>query len=484
MDMRVTVVQLLAAQTWSSAFKNKAVLGLSLLIGLLLAFAAYTGWYHADRQQAMRQQYQEEARKDWVNNPDKHPHRMAHYGHFAFRPMPSLSFFDKGMESYMGSTVFLEAHKQNSVNFSEASFSTGLLRFGEISIAMILQVLVPLLIFFLGSGSIAAERENGTLKVLFSQGIRWSELIAGKSAGIMLVVLALYLPVITISIMLWLSLTGFTATGGEVVRLAGILLLHLVYFVIAILATVLISAWSKTAKAALVKLIGIWLLFTIVLPRATQSLGTYLHPAPSTTAFHAAIEAAVLKEGDSHNPADPHYKAIKDSLLLTYQVDSVEKLPFNYGGFIMAEGERISASIYNRHHDSLVRIYNRQNSIARLTAFLNPYMAVKYGSMAITGTDYPAYLRFQQQAEEYRYHLAQEMNELQMKYISNYKPVPGEKPAAISHAHWESLPEFAYRPLSLGAVLRNELPSLAALLGWLLFLGWMARVSAKRLNAL
>ncbi|MGL4630748.1 MAG: ABC transporter permease, partial [Leadbetterella sp.] len=185
---------LVAKQFWNTAFKSKAVFFLLFFVGILLVFSLFGGWNNYHQQNKIRTKYQVEARKDWLENPDKHPHRMAHYGNFAFRPKPVLSILDFGMESFMGNTIFLEAHVQNTTNFSEAEFSTGLLRFGEISAAMILQVLFPLLIFFLGFGSIASERENGTLKIILSQGIHWRQIIVGKSLGILLVVLTLFLP--------------------------------------------------------------------------------------------------------------------------------------------------------------------------------------------------------------------------------------------------------------------------------------------------
>lgn len=480
--MRIPILRLIAQQCWKSAFGNKGLLALTVIIGLLLIYAAVTGWLNVENQVAMRQDAQEQARHDWLSNPDKHPHRMAHYGYFAFRPRPSLSFFDFGMENFMGSTVFLEAHKQNATNFSEAGFSTGLLRFGELSIAMVLQVLVPLLICFLGFHAIAAERENGTLKILFSQGVRWQELITGKTLGIVSVVLVLYLPVTLLSIGCWLFLVRFHITADETVRLLGIISLYLLYFVIYSLIAVLVSAWSQTARAALVKLIGIWLLFTTVLPRATQSAGTWLHPAPSTTAFQSAIEQDVLKTGDSHNPDDPHYKAIRDSLLKAHRIDAVEQLPFNYSGFIMAEGEKISATIYNQHREQLLHTYAAQNSLARYAAFLNPFMAVKYLSMAMTGTDYQSYSSFQQQAETYRYGLAQKMNLLQMQYISNHKPGPDEPPAVISRRHWADLPAFAYVPVPLMAALGHETIALVAIAGWLLVLVWSVKLSSRKLK--
>jgi len=88
------------------------------------------------------------------------------------------------MENFVGNAVFLEAHKQNTVNFSEASMSTGLLRFGEVSLAMLLKVILPLLIFYLGFATVARERENGTLKLLIGQGITRKEIVFGKWLGL------------------------------------------------------------------------------------------------------------------------------------------------------------------------------------------------------------------------------------------------------------------------------------------------------------
>ncbi len=482
--MAIRIERLLARHVWKTAFQNRAVFGLTLTIGLLLAYAAITGWTTFQTQNATRASYQQQARQDWLGNPDKHPHRMAHYGHFAFRPKSPLSLFDFGMESFLGSTIYLEAHKQNAVNFSEAGFSTGLLRFGEISLAMVLQVLLPLLIFFLGFSTIAADRENGTLKIILSQGVGWRQLIVGNSLGLMAVTITLFVPVMGVTALLWMMAQGGQITGDETARLLLLVGAYFVYLLIFCVLAVLVSAVSRTAKTALISLIGLWLMLTIVLPRGAQALGSYLYPASSKGQFFAEIQADILKEGDSHNANDPHYKAIKDSLLATYRIDSVQQLPFNYSGFVMAEGERISAGIYDRHLARLLTVYEKQNSFSKATAFINPFMAIKNGSMALSGTDYASYVHFQQQAEQYRYDMAQKMNGLQMEFISNHKPGPTDKPAQIGHKHWEDVPQFSYQSPGVGAVLRGDWLSLLALVFWLVGLGFVIRLLTKTLSPL
>lgn len=223
-------MRLIAKQVWSQSIQNKSILFLLLLFSCLFAFAAYTGWKNYAVQEEIRTEHQQEVRQQWESKPDKHPHRMAHYGYLIFRPRYPLSFFDSGLERYTGNSVFLEAHKQNTANFSEAGFSSGMLRFGEISIAMILQILLPLFIFFLGFSCISAERENNTLKVLLSQGVKWKELLAGKILGLFTTANLLYIPVVILSIVIWLSLTGFNISLDELTRLFWIILGYFVYF--------------------------------------------------------------------------------------------------------------------------------------------------------------------------------------------------------------------------------------------------------------
>ena len=245
---------------------------------------------------------------------------------------------------------------------------------------------------------------------------------------------------------------------------------------------VLVSAASKTSKSALVSLIGLWLALTIVLPRASQALGSYIYPAPSKITFQTGIENDILKEGDSHNPNDPHYKNIKDSLLAAHQVDSVQQLPFNYSGYIMAEGEKISARIYDQHFEKLLEVYQDQNSFSKMMAFFNPFMAIKNLSMTLSGTDYNAYIDFQRQAEAYRYAMAQKMNELQIKYISNKKPGPGDKPYIIDQKHWQEVPEFQYRPTGVSAILKTETITFLAFIFWITALISVIQLMSKKLT--
>jgi ABC-2 type transport system permease protein len=479
--MNCSSILLLARHSWKNAFQSRALYGILLVLLCVAGYAAYSGWKAYTQQNGMREHYQRVARARWEDNPDKHPHRMAHFGTFAFRLKHPLSLFDVGLESFTGNAVFLEAHKQNTINFSEASFSTGLLRFGEISLAMLLQILLPLVIVFLGFSIVSADRENGTLNILLTQGARPRDILIGRSLGLFGLASLVMVPAVILTVVL-LVFVGAPFNADLVARLVTLTFVYCVFIAAVCMATVSVSAGSASSKEALMTLLGVWLLSAVLLPRTSQALGSYFFPAPAKVAFDAAVEADVLKQGDSHNPDDPHYKHLRDSVLRVHAVDSVEHLPFNYSGFVMREGERISAQIYQQHLHALTRLYDKQNSLTTATALVNPFTAIRQLSMALAGTDAAAYKVFQGDAEAYRYRLAQKMNALQMALISNRKPGPTEKPLAISHDHWKDVPDFTPQPVSFGTSLRGAGFAALALLLWGAVACWWLVRMAKTLK--
>ncbi|TDB67449.1 ABC transporter permease [Arundinibacter roseus] len=481
--MRVNQLKLLARQVWTSTLKRPGTRLLLGIFSILLLFALFTGYTNLMEQQQTVEIYSHEVRERWENNPDKHPHRMAHYGYVVFRERFPLSFFDFGMDSYLGNVVFLEAHRQNTVNFSEASLSNGMIRFGEISAAMILQLLLPLLIFFWGFNLISQERENGTLRILLTQGVSWPELIVGKALGLFGLSLLIFLPAATLGLILLVTNPTTNEHPQAYVRFLGMISGYLVYFSILSFLAVYFSARSHSSKSALIQLIGFWLFFTLILPKVSQVVGQTIYPSPTKIEFDTAVEEELIRQGDSHNPNDPHFKALKDSLLTAYGVDSTQKLPFNYGGYVMREGEKLSAQTYARHQTELVRIYQKQQNFVRYTAFLNPYMAIRNLSMAWSGTDYAAYNDFQKQAEDYRYKLAQTMNELQIKYIGNRVISSADKSAIISQENWANFPDFHHVFLPISHVFTYEWISMVSLFFWILGLGFLVKKSSKGLRA-
>jgi ABC-2 type transport system permease protein len=483
MGMNTKPTILLARQFWKNVFQQKAIYQLLLLFAVLVVYAAYTGQQQMVVQNQIKQTYQQAIRKSWENNPDKHPHRMAHYGSFALRYKHPLSIFDAGMENYTGNAMFLEAHKQNSILYSEASFSTGMVRLGEISMAMLLQIVLPIIVFFIGYHAIASDRENGTLKILLSQGASCKQILVGRTMGLFAITAIFFVPVLLLSAILLMLHSHTIANAATMLRFMATAISYSVFFLILCTGTILISATSSSAKESLIKLLSTWLLLAIVLPKTVQAIGAATYPIPNKVAFESAVEKDILQQGDSHNPNDPFYKKFKDSILKANNVDSAHLLKFNFGGVVSKKGEELSSKTYVKHQDSLHQIYNQQIKFSKLFSFLNPFTAIRHQSMILAGTDFSAYVHYQQQAEQYRYALAQRMNDLQIKYISNKTPKEGSHALHIGKNHWQEFPDFTYQYQAITTVLQAIIISSAALLAWCIISFWLMGVLAKKLKA-
>ncbi|MBI9055747.1 MAG: DUF3526 domain-containing protein [Bacteroidales bacterium] len=479
---RTDIIKSISKLVLLESLKRKVNQWLIVFFNAVLTTALFVGFFNLKEKQDAISEHSHEVRELWDNSPDKNPHRMAHYGYVAFREKYPLSFFDFGMDNYLGNSIFLEAHKQNTVNFSEASFSNSLLRFGEISAGMIFQLLLPLLIFFWGFDLITRDRETGTLRIVMSQAVSWKELILGKTLGLFTLSLFVLLPSIIIVFALNTTLGLFIGNFSFLIRFFMLVFSYLVYYLIASLLAVIISSRVKSSKAALIQLIGFWLFFTLMLPKISQSIGQIAFPAPSKVEFDAAVEREIIKQGDSHNPNDPHYKELRDSLLTAYNVESITDLPFNYSGIIMQEGEKLSSNTYKHFQDSLTNIFKIQQNVVRWTAIFNPYMAIKNLSMALSGTDFAEYNNFQKQTEGYRYQLVQALNKMQIEHVKVGTSLE-EKDASISNQNWKEIPYFTYDFLTAVQILKNEWLSILSLLIWIAGLFLVTYKSIKNLKA-
>lgn len=460
-------VILIGRQFFKKTFSGKGLFVLLFLFLSILTYVTISGWNSYNAHHHVIEHHQESSRKSWENNPDKHPHRMAHFGTFAFRSQHPLSIFDSGIESYTGNSIFLEAHRQNTANFSEASLSTGLVRFGDLNIAMLLQLILPLIIFFIGYASITAERENGTLKIIYIQGTSMKKVLLGKALGLFLVSLLFFIPSL---IALWsISLIEHHAINSTVIiRSLLISIGYTIFFMILCCITVIVSAKSANSNKALLSLLGSWLLFFIIIPKTAQVIGNSLFPNPSKIEFKAAIEEEVSKQGDSHDPNDPYFNAVKDSVLKAHKVTDVKDLPFNYSGFIMNKGEKQTAIIYNNQHKKLIKTYENQNSITDNLVLINPYLAIKNLSMSLSGSDFYTYTDFLSQTEAYRYQQSQYLNELQMKFISNKAKSSEGKVHVVDKSYWKTAPKFSYQYVSISETIYNQIIAVIALIIWLL----------------
>ena len=203
--------------------------------------------------------------------------------------------------------------------------------------------------------------------------------------------------------------------------------------------------------------------FFVVAPRAVQTFAAGLYPTPSKAQFDAELEAETREHGDSHNPNDPKFAALKAETLARYGVKEVKDLPFNYGGFVMSKSEETSSAIFRRRYNETLAQFRRQNRLGEAAGLLNPFLAVRHFSMAMAASDLANYESFQRQAEDYRYRMVQRLNELHTHEIK----FENDRAQKVSREVWDDFPPFRHEPPAFAESFAGRALSVAALALWL-----------------
>jgi ABC-2 type transport system permease protein len=457
---------------------RSASVGMVLLL-LLTLVAALTSAQHRREVSQFRQRQQAQAQAAFEAQPDRHPHRVVHYGQFIYRPLPALAAFDAGVDAFTGNSMFLEGHRQNTANFGDVRQSSLLVRFGQLTPAFVLQVLAPLMLVFLGYGAIAREQETGTLRSLLLQGASRGQLLAGKYLALAVIALACLLPAIA-------GLLPVAVQPGQALLVGLLVLAYAVYLLVWCALVLLVSVLSRRGRDALVILLAGWAVMALLVPRVAPDVASAAYRLPMRLETDVAIQRDLRRIGDSHNPDDPHFAAFKQQLLTRYGVQRLEDLPVNYKGLLAVEGERLTSSLFDRYAARDAAIQQGQNQLVRAFSLLSPTIALRQLSAAVSATDLQAHQRFLMQAEHYRYGLVQQLNQLQADAVSvaddNAQDAGADQRKRVSSDHWHRIPAFSFQPASSDELLKSGVPGLAILaVWWLAALGLLA-LSAKRLG--
>jgi ABC-2 type transport system permease protein len=471
--------------TIQTALRQKYLQVLSVVLLVLFTLVAFNSVVAYKAKQQSFEKAIQTVRKAWLNQGPQNPHSSAHYGHYIFQPVTAMHFLDNGIRSFAGSILRLEAHAQNEAAFSPAEDKTELSRFGDMTFAWMLQVLMPLFIILLCFNAVNADRENQNLKLVVAQGISINKYLWGK-------LLALYSIVLSLSaagLLIQLAAYAFLADGTAKLSFSDVtvwLLLYAVYLLIMTGVSVLVSAWVKQAKSSLLLQLATWVLLMLVLPKITASTGANLFPLEHKAVFTKALKEDREKGIDGHNPEDERSKKFMDSVITHYKIDTAKvkdvnaALPVNVDGLVMQADEEYANLVYDKHFTRIRKTITNQNSISKYVSLVNPYLAIRNASMSVSGSDFNSHLNLLAEAEVYRRYLIKTLND-KMAYGGSKT---GDWDWKVDPKYWETIKDFTYPATTLQQSLAACTAELIALGLWLLLLVLGTTFTAKKLTVI
>jgi ABC-2 type transport system permease protein len=363
--------------------------------------------------------------------------------------------------------IYLEGHRQNSANFGDVRQSSFLLRFGQLTPALVLQILAPLVLIFMGFNSVVRERELGMLRLLQMSGVALTRLVWAKALALLVVVGIMLMPLA--AALLYLGLFAHAGVINSLLMFGS----YALYLCAWLVLVLIVSTISQRSNTALLSLLSIWIVVVIILPRLAGSVGQYLYTLPNKSTTDFVINQQLQKMGDLHNPDDPYFNQFKAATLHKYGVRQIEDLPFNYKGYLAIHGEKLQAVLFDRFATAQFNILFRQNALTEGLLLYNPYTSVQRLSMALSNTDIHNHLNFVTQAEVYRFTMVQQLNRLQMHQLTyaddtnRNKDPEAAKRVRVNAKLWQQIPNFEPQPLPVATTYQQALKYIMAILAWL-----------------
>ena len=461
--------------------RSRLALFTLLIFTVLLAAVSIATSLRMSEEHRERSEQQALAEETFLSQPDRHPHRMVHYGHYVFRTPSPLAMIDPGVDSFTGQSIFLEAHRQNSAMFADARSGAELGGFQGLTAALVYQMFVPLLLIAIGHGVFIREREENTLAPLLAQGVTGNELYAGKWVAMAGVTLALLLPLAMVS-------AAAVVRGEALLASFGVMGLYALYLFVWCGVILLVSAMVRSRALSLGILALFWLASALIVPRMAVESAVSAVPAPGKIETDLRMQAELREVGDGHNAGAPQFQQLRANLLIQYDVERVEDLPVNFRGVVSEVAEADVTEVMNRFAEERMDLEVRQARFAESFGWLSPVVAVSAGSRALSGTDLATHHRFLREAEDVRFDFVQGLNRVhveQLDYTDDINRSLNEEAnrrTRMSAENWNVLDEFSFQPAAADQRLARAGAPLGMLSAWLLLLTAGGIRAARRMQ--
>jgi ABC-2 type transport system permease protein len=458
-------------------FKWTAAIMVLLLLTAMMA--GYQKYSSAVRVQAAAQGGTNE---QWLDQGDKNPHSAAHYGNYAFKPAGPLSYFDNGISNFTGTAVFMEAHRQNFAIGRPASDQSAIARFGDLSGAMILQLLLPLLIIFLGFTAFSGERESGTLRQVMSMGVNNRQLLYGKAIGVGAAVLIVVVPCLLVGAFALSTAQSVDHAEGIVTRVGLLSLAYLMYAGIFLFLTLAVSAFTNHARTTLMVLVGFWAFTGFLAPKAAGEISKLTNPTPAFGKWMADMRAHQLRGFDG-TPPFVKFRAYTKELFEEHGVDKVADLPMYFVAVRLQKLEEYDYPVFDQHFGMIRTAYTDQRRVQDKLGVMAPTLPLRSISMALSGTDLIQHVKFMQDAETYRRNMVVKMNDylskaavsLNSSFSSSNYMVADEEVFAI-------VPPFEFESTGVNATIAEHRGNFIMLAIWLAAAFGLALVAVNRIS--
>lgn len=471
----------IASEEWRYWSRSRLAISAVILLMAILAAAVVSTFSRIEAAAQTQSSLQQIAEETFLSQPDRHPHRMVHYGHYVFRKPTPLATIDPGVDPLTGTVMFLEGHRQNSATFPASYTAPRVAGFSYLTPAFTYQVLVPLVLIVVSFSAFSRERELLTDVQMMAQGVDGKTLWAGKSLALIALAAVFAIP-------LAIGAIATVLLGESWIAALTMTLSYYLYLAFWALLVVAVSALASSSALSLLWCCVAWVAMTVVIPRVTSDAADAIVDVEGKIATDLALLDDLRAAGDLHDATDPAFQQLRAELLEQYDVDDVTELPVNFRGVVAVEGEANQTEILNRYADERMARQQQQASFVNFGAMLTPTLAIRSASMQVAGSNLSNHHRFLREAEEARFEFVQGLNRVHVEQLSYQDDInrnrgeEGWKRARVGANNWQVLRTFDFQATPATARISAAAPSVGWLALWILVAAGLGRSRASTIS--
>ena len=390
------------------------------------------------------------------------------------RPPNPLSIFNAGLDRRLGNSITVR-HTLVPTLWDTRSHNADnpfLNLFSSVDLVLIFQVILSLLALLFAHDAIAGEREAGTLRLTMANPVSRPVILLAKYISALA---CLILPVVMsliLAVILFFASGSISLSGGDWLRIGGILLTSVIYLSVFYLIGLLISTITRRTATALMVSMVIWSTLVLIYPSLSVFVVNRFWDTPSQleTAYREIeqiweafeSEQTDFMKNDRVEGEDPHFNVppsgsegihlISDPTTLKHfkretrlwtriKPDSEPQIPHVKAYFQFSEPRRIRAAerTWQIRQKALDQVYVRKANVAKNLMRFSPAAMYDFATEAWAGTDYQGIEDFITTVQRYRQTI--------IDYFYDENAFSSRKWFAVDQGEvdWSDLPQFSYR---------------------------------------
>lgn len=364
---------IIGSSKFAISFGACAVLILLCFITGAMNYQTSQAQYEAAKAENVRQM---EGLTDWFSVQQ---HRI-------FLPPHPLASLVSGVSNDIGRTTEVRGRGELSADGSRYAEDPVYAVFRFLDLEFLFQVVLSLLAILLGYDAISGEKERGTLRLSFSNGISRATYILGKLIGSFL---ALIIPLVLALCLgsLIYPIMGVPMAGVDWVRLALVILTGVLFVGAFLTLSVMVSAFTQQTSSSFLLLLVVWIGSVLIVPRASVLLAGRMVDVPSVDeiASQKARLASQLMEEDRTKMGE--FKAPPTAPGEEFEPDKMLKEFNRFMDSLADARDKQMAEFGGRLNEDRINKQRAQERLAFLVARLSPSASFALATSALAGTD-------------------------------------------------------------------------------------------------